>query len=65
MYIQVAYLLADNKIIEREFGVLEKINDNYPKIVLSLDKFLDKDRNGIKWYNIIDFLTNEQIHPAD
>jgi uncharacterized protein len=60
MYIQVAYLLADNKTIEREFGALEKINDNYPKIVLSLDKFLDKNRNGIKWYNLIDFLRDEQ-----
>ena len=60
MYLQVAYLLADNKTIEREFGALEKINDNYPKIVLSLDKFLDNNRNGIKWYNLIDFLKTEQ-----
>jgi uncharacterized protein len=56
IYIQVAYLLADNKTFEREFGALEKISDNYPKIVLSLDKFLDNNRNGIKWYNLIDFL---------
>jgi predicted AAA+ superfamily ATPase len=61
MYVQVAYLLADNKTIEREFGALEKITDNYPKIVLSLDKFLDNNRNGIKWYNLIDFLKNEQV----
>jgi hypothetical protein len=61
IYIQVAYLLADEKIIEREFGALEKISDNYPKIVLSLDKFLDKNRNGIKWHNLIDFLLEEQI----
>ena len=59
IYIQVVYLLADDKIIKREFGALEKINDNYPKIVLSLDKFLDLDRNGIKWYNLIDFLLLE------
>ena len=61
IYVQVAYLLADNKTIEREFGALEKINDNYLKIVLSLDKFLNNDRNGIKWFNLIDFLTGEQI----
>lgn len=59
MYIQVAYLLADNKTIEREFGALQKISDNYPKIVLSLDKFFSSDRNGIKWYNLIDFLKHE------
>jgi predicted AAA+ superfamily ATPase len=61
IYIQVAYLLADNKTIAREFGALEKITDNYPKIVLSLDKFLDDNRNGIKWYNLIDFLKLDQI----
>jgi predicted AAA+ superfamily ATPase len=60
IYIQVAYLLADEKTIEREFGALEKINDNYPKIVLSLDKLPDNDRNGIKWLNLIDFLKNEE-----
>ncbi len=61
IYLQVAYLLADNKTIEREFGALEKITDNYPKIVLSLDKFLDSNRNGIKWYNLIDFLRLEEF----
>lgn len=61
IYLQVAYLLADAKTIDREFGTLEKINDNYPKIVLSLDKFLDNNRNGIKWYNLIDFLKLTEI----
>lgn len=61
IYIQVAYLLADIKTIEREFGALEKITDNYPKIVLSLDKFLDNNRNGIKWCNLIDFLELDEI----
>lgn len=56
LYIQVSYLLADNKTIEREFGALEKINDNYTKIVLSMDKFFDSNRNGIKWFNLISFL---------
>lgn len=59
IYIQVAYLLADDKTIDREFGVFGKINDNYPKIVLSLDKFHSTNRNGIKWYNLIEFLRAE------
>jgi len=37
MYIQVAYLLETNQTIKREFGALEKIKDNYPKYVLSMD----------------------------
>lgn len=61
IYIQVAYLLADKKTIEREFGAFEKIADSYTKIVLSLDKFLDNNRNGIKWYNLIDFLKDDGI----
>ena len=55
LYIQVAYLLASNETIEREFSVLEKIQDNYPKYVISMD-FFDMSRNGIKHLNIIDFL---------
>ena len=55
LYLQVAYLLVEDRTVEREFSSLEKINDNYPKMVLSLDKF-DRSRNGIRHQNIIDFL---------
>lgn len=41
--------------MEREFGVLEEIRDNYPKYVVSLDEF-DCGRNGIRHRNIRDFL---------
>ena len=61
IYIQVAYLLSEEKTIEREFGVLESIPDNYSKIVLSLDKFFGSERNGIKWYNLIDFLLMDDL----
>ena len=57
IYVQVAYLLASPETIEREFSSLEKINDNYPKYVISMDEF-DMSRNGIKHINIIDFLMN-------
>ena len=54
-YYQVAYLLADKKVMDREFGAYESVKDNYLKYVLSLDKY-DFSRNGIKHLNIIDFL---------
>lgn len=57
IYVQVAYLLASPETIEREFTSLEKIDDNYPKYVISMDEF-DMSRNGIKHINIIDFLMN-------
>ncbi len=58
IYIQVAYLLAEESTIEREFSVLEAIDDNYPKIVISMDK-VNRGRNGIIHKNIIDFLLEE------
>lgn len=58
IYIQVTYLLASEETIEREFSVLELIKDNFPKYVVSMDQF-DMSRNGIKHYNIIDFLLGE------
>lgn len=58
IYIQVTYLLASPETIEREFSVLELVKDNFPKYVVSMDQF-DMSRNGIKHYNIIDFLLEE------
>ncbi|WP_237280629.1 ATP-binding protein [Succinivibrio dextrinosolvens] len=58
MYIQVSYLLADEKTIDSEFGVYGKIKDNYPKYVLSLDDF-DFSRDGIIHENIRHFLLRE------
>ncbi|MBO4323248.1 MAG: ATP-binding protein [Clostridia bacterium] len=54
-YFQVCYALDSEKTIEREFGNLERIHDNYPKYVISGD-IPDFSRNGIRHYNIIDFL---------
>lgn len=59
IYIQVAYLLNDEKTIEREFGNLLQINDNFPKMVLSLDEFWTSNRQGIIRKNVIDFLLEE------
>lgn len=58
LYVQVCYLLASTETVEREFGNLERIKDNYPKFVISGD-LPDFSRNGIKHYNIIKFLLNE------
>lgn len=55
LYVQVCYLLASEKTKEREFSVYDNIKDNYPKYVVSMDKF-DMSRNGIIHKNIIDFL---------
>ena len=58
IYIQVAYILADEKVEEREFGAYRKIEDNYPKYVLTMDKF-DFSRDGIIHKNVIDWLLED------
>jgi hypothetical protein len=53
--------LSDEKTVEREFGALEKINDNYPKFLLTTDGFT-QNRSGIKHLNVFNWLleTNEK-----
>lgn len=59
-YIQVCLHLSSEETINREFGAYDSIDDNYPKYVISLDKF-DLSRNGIKHINAIDFLMNDEF----
>ena len=58
-FIQVAYLLASEKTITREFGAYEKVRDASPKYVMSLDK-IDMSRDGIIHLNILDYLLKEK-----
>jgi len=55
LYVQVAYLLASPETVDREFGVYDRVRDNFPKYVVTLDEF-DMSKNGIKHRNIRDFL---------
>ena len=55
IYIQVAYILADDNVIDREFGAYKGIEDNYPKYVLTMDKH-DFSQEGIIHKNVIDWL---------
>ena len=54
IYVQAAYLLADETVAEREFGAYRTIQDNYPKYVISMDKIVSS-REGIIHMNMIDF----------
>ena len=59
LYVQVAYLLASEDTIQREFGVYSRIRDNFPKYVITLDEF-DMSRDGIRHRNIRDFLLEQK-----
>ena len=56
LYIQVTESLQGEEVRRRELAPLEKIRDNYEKIVLSMDINNGADYNGIKSVNIIDWL---------
>ncbi|MDI6800933.1 MAG: ATP-binding protein [Thermodesulfovibrionales bacterium] len=57
LYVQMAYLIPDKKTWDREFGNLLKIQDNYPKIVVSMDKMIDTGEKGVKHMHILQFLS--------
>ncbi len=54
-YYQVAWELGAPEMVEREFGALEKVNDNYPKYILTSDSFT-LSRNGIIHLNVFNWL---------
>lgn len=58
VYVQVAYIIADDATRQREFGNLRAINDNYPKYVISMTPLVNRnDDNGIIHLNLRKFLT--------
>ena len=58
IYVQVSYLLQDEKTINREFGNLLAIKDNYPKYVISMDDFgTGTDYKGIEHLHVRDFIS--------
>ena len=54
-YYQVAWQITNKSTVEREFGALEKINDNYPKYLLTTDSFT-QNRRGIRHLNVFNWL---------
>ena len=57
MYVQVAYLISDENTIQREYGNLLKIKDNYPKYVISMDEFQGNTYQGIRHLHLKEFLS--------
>ena len=56
LYIQVTESMQSEDVRKRELAPLQKIRDNYEKIVLSLEPGLDASYDGIKSLNLIDWL---------
>lgn len=59
LYIQVSYMLVDDQTIQREFGNLIAIDDNYPKYVVTMDELAAGTAyKGIRQIHLRDFLMN-------
>ena len=59
IYIQVSYLIVNDETRQREFGNLMKIQDNYPKYVISMTPLIvNNDYDGIKHIHLRNFLKN-------
>ena len=56
IYYQVSRSIMDEKVEEREKKSLLAINDNYKKVILTMDRVKNKQIEGIEVVNIIDFL---------
>ena len=56
IYYQVSLTTREDSILNRELMPLQKINDNYQKIILTMDDDLDADFDGIRKINVIDWL---------
>jgi predicted AAA+ superfamily ATPase len=54
-YYQVAWQMTNESTVEREFGALEKIKDNYPKYLLTTDSFT-QSRSGVRHLNVFNWL---------
>lgn len=59
IYVQVSAELSRQETIEREFGNLLKIKDNYPKIVVSGERSFENTYQGIRHIYVRDFLTTK------
>lgn len=56
LYIQVTESMQSEEVRKRELSPLQKIRDNYEKMVISLEPGLDSSYDGIKSLNLIDWL---------
>jgi predicted AAA+ superfamily ATPase len=62
IYVQAAYLIANDETREREFGNLHKIKDNYPKYVVSMTPGVTRsDDNGVTHLHLKNFLMLENL----
>ena len=61
VYVQVSFLITDEKTHQREFDQLLKINDNFPKYLVSMDPIIMGDVQGIHHTHLRTFLMKTEL----
>ena len=59
-YYQVTASMTEKTTFDREMAPLRAISDNYPKTVLTLDRFTLGDYDGIEVINVVDWLLGQE-----
>ena len=59
MYYQVTASMVEESTFEREMAPLKSITDNYPKTIITLDRFTIGNYEGIEVVNAVDWLLNK------
>lgn len=59
-YIQVAETVKDEETLKRELAAFKNIPDSYPRLLITMDRNLNSDFNGIRNINALDFLTGKE-----
>lgn len=63
-YFQVTASMTEESTFEREMAPLKNVTDNYPKIVLTLDRYTLGNYDGIEVVNAVDWLLRKEVFHA-
>jgi predicted AAA+ superfamily ATPase len=61
VYVQAVHRFTSEEVVEREFGNLERIDDDFPKYVVTLDDLIPGGRRGIECIKLKDFLLSDKF----
>ena len=59
IYVQVCLEFSTDEVYKREFGPLKEIKDNFPKYVVSMDRYAEHNDGGVVGIHLRDFLLND------
>jgi predicted AAA+ superfamily ATPase len=64
IYVQVCLEFSTDEVFNREFAPLKEIKDNFPKYVVSMDRYAERNVEGIIGIHLKDFLLKEDYAPV-